>query len=70
MMIDATIIAVRAYVLAGGSKQALADASGVHRNTLLGMESPGWEPTIRTVKRLRLGLKALGNVELDKPILD
>lgn len=59
MIIDATLLRARAYIQAGGSKDALATAAGIHRNTLVGMESDEWTPTIRTVLKIASGLNIL-----------
>lgn len=59
MMIDATLLRARAYIQSGGSKDALATASNLHRNTLIGMENPDWSPTITTIRKLASGLASL-----------
>lgn len=59
MMIDATVTKARAYLKAGGSKQKLADAAKLHRNTLLNIERDDWSPTFSTVRALGDGLHKL-----------
>jgi len=59
MMIDATMMAVRAFLQGGGSKQKLAEASELHRNTLADIDDPAWMPTTRTVMKLSKGLKRM-----------
>lgn len=58
-MIDATLLSARAYIQAGGSKERLAEASDLHRNTLIGMERADWSPTLRTVRKLAVGVAAI-----------
>jgi DNA-binding XRE family transcriptional regulator len=60
-MIDATatVLRARAYLHDGGSKQALAEAANIHRNTLNGMEDQEWSPTFSTVRKIASGLEKL-----------
>jgi DNA-binding XRE family transcriptional regulator len=38
--------------LPGMNKTLLAHLAGVHRNTLEGIEEPGWNPAVKTLERI------------------
>ena len=53
MNIDDALDRVRAYAKEpGNSQQSLAEKAGLHRNTLIGMNSPDWSPNVDTLRKL------------------
>jgi 3,4-dihydroxy 2-butanone 4-phosphate synthase/GTP cyclohydrolase II len=49
-MINDTIERIRAHLKSPSiTKKALAEAAGLHPNTLQGIEEPGWNPSAATL---------------------
>lgn len=55
--IDQSIMRIRSHLQSPGvTKRGLADAAGVHPNTLQGVERPDWNPTAGTLRALEAQL--------------
>lgn len=62
MSIDALISEVRDRVLSSGiTKRDLAARAGLHVNTMIGIDKPGWNPTVETIRKLERAIPVTSN---------
>lgn len=67
-MVSDTIERIRAYVRQSGvTKKGLAEAAGLHPNTLQGIDDPDWNPSAATLIALEARLPSTPSTQEPTP---